>query len=92
MEFDEGVDNGSLTIFENAKRKYESAGYKLPRVVFWNVASRNLHLPVRRNEQGAMLVSGCTPGLFSMVLDGGVTPEKLMLEILGSERYAPIAA
>lgn len=92
MEFDEGVDNGSLTIFESAKRKYESAGYKLPGVVFWNVASRNLHLPVRRNEQGAMLVSGCTPGLFSMVLDGGITPEKLMLEILGSERYAPIAA
>lgn len=92
MEFDEGVDNGSLTIFESAKQKYESAGYKLPKVVFWNVASRNLHLPVRKNEQGVVLVSGCTPRLFSMVLGGDVTPEMLMLEVIGSERYAPIAA
>lgn len=92
MEFDQGVDNASLTIFESAKRKYKTAGYVLPKVVFWNVASRNLKVPVKKNEQGVMLVSGCTPKIFSMALSGDFSPEKFMMEVIGCERYAPIAA
>lgn len=45
-----------------------------------------------RNEQGVALVSGCTPRLFSMVAGGELSPYKAMMEILCSERYAPIAA
>lgn len=92
MEFDGCVDNASVTVFENAKLKFEGAGYKLPKVVFWNVASRSLKVPVKKNEQGVVLVSGCTPRIFSMALSGDFNPEKFMLEVLTSERYAPIAA
>ena len=92
MEFDGCVDNASVTVFENAKRKFEAAGYKLPKVVFWNVASRNLQLPVRKNEQGVALVSGSSPRVFSMVLNGELNPEEYMLQVIGSDRYAPIAA
>lgn len=92
MEFDCCMDNAELTNFENAKRKFAACGYKLPDVVFWNVASRHRQQPVTMNEQGAALVSGCTPRLFSMIAGGDISPYKMMTEILDSERYAKISA
>ena len=92
MEFNICVRNAGLTNFENAKRKYEAYGYRLPNVVFWNVQSRNRQQPVTMNEQGVALVSGCTPRLFSMVAGGNIDPYRFMMEVIGSERYKKIAA
>ena len=95
MEFDYCTRDASLTNFEYAKKIFEEAGYKLPEVVFWNVASRNRQQPVSKNEQGVLLVSGCTPRIFSAVADGSLsesTPYEFMLEVLGSERYEKIVA
>lgn len=95
MEFNACVKNAGATNFNNAKAKFEAAGYKLPEVVFWNVASRNRQQPVTKNEQGVALVSGCTPRLFSQVVDGSLaamTPYEFMLDVLGGERYEKIAA
>ena len=95
MEFNECVENAGATNFKNAKAKFEAAGYELPEVVFWNVASRNRQQPVTKNEQGVALVSGCTPRLFSQVVDGSLaalTPYEFMLDVLGGERYEKIAA
>ncbi len=92
MEFDVCTEDASLTNFEYAKKIFEEKGYKLPRVVFWNVDSRNMHQPVKQNEQGVALVSGCTPAIFSMVADGTLSPYKVMMDIIGSERYKKIAA
>lgn len=92
MEFNYCVRDAGLTNFENAKRMYETYGYKLPNVVFWNVQSRNRQQPVTMNEQGVALVSGCTPRLFSMVVSGNIDPYTFMMEVIGSERYAKIAA
>lgn len=92
MEFDGCIRNADLTNFEYAKRLFASRGYKLPEIVFWNVASRNRQQLVTKNEQGVALVSGCTPRLFSMVAGGTASPYAVMEEIIGSERYAPISA
>ena len=92
MEFDSCAENSSLTNFQNAKQKFEKAGYNLPEIVFWNVQSRNRQQPVTKNEQGVALVSGCTPRLFSMVLSGEYTPEKFMLEAISNQRYEKIVA
>ena len=92
MEFDRCVRNASLTNFENAKRRFAEHGYKLPKTVFWNVASRGGNQPVTMNEEGTALVSGCTPRLFSMVAGGDVTPYSAMADMLSSERYAQISA
>ena len=92
MEFNCCVRNADKTNFENAKAKFEAHGYQLPRVVFWNVQSRNQQQPVTQNEQGVALVSGCTPRIFSMIQSGILSPLGYMLDILGAERYAKIAA
>ena len=92
MEFDYCTSDASLTNFEYAKRLFARHGYPLPRLVFWNVASRNRQQPVTVNDRGVALVSGCSPRVFSMVMDGELDPYSYMLSIVDTERYAPIAA
>lgn len=92
MEFDGCAENASLTNFENAKVMFERAGFELPEIVFWNVQSRNTQQPVSMNDRGVALVSGCTPRLFSMIMEGEISPYTQMLEIIGAERYSMICA
>lgn len=92
MEFDWCTRDASLTNFEYAARLFAEHGYKLPRLVFWNVASRSRQQPVTVNDRGVALVSGCSPRIFSMVLEGELDPWRFMLSVIGSERYALIAA
>ena len=92
MEFDRCVNGADRSVFENAKERFTYHGYKLPEIVFWNVASRTRQQPVTVNEQGVALVSGCTPRLFSMVAGGNLNPYAFMLEVIQSERYAGIVA
>ena len=92
MEFDCCVEHSSLSNFKNAEKKYAQYGYRLPEIVFWNVASRNSQQPVTMNEQGVALVSGCTPQIFGMLKNDSFDPYTYMMEILSSARYERIAA
>ena len=74
MEFNAAVRDGSMTNFAYAKQQFEAYGYKLPQVVFWNVASRNRQQPVTMNEQGVALVSGASARIFSMLAEGELNP------------------
>mgnify|MGYP004473741357 FL=1 len=92
MEFNCCAKNGGMTNFEYARKIFGEAGYKLPRVIFWNVASRAQQLPVTKNEQGVTLVSGCNARLFQQVLSDNVDPYAFMMEIVGLARYEKIVA
>lgn len=92
MEFDCCAAGASLTNFEYAQELFARYGYRLPEVVFWNVASRNRQQPVTMNEAGVALVSGCSPRIFSMLKAGVLSPYAFMMDVLGAERYAMIAA
>lgn len=92
MEFNCCVENASETNFENARKKYEANHYRLPQIIFWNVAGRHRQQPVTMNEQGVVLISGVTPKLFQMTMGGQLSPYTYMMKILESERYAKIIA
>ncbi len=92
MEFDSCMENAELSNFENAKRKFADHGYRLPDIVFWFADSRSRQQPVTMHESGTMLVSGVSPQLFSMVAGHQLSPYSFMMEVLRSERYAPIVA
>ena len=92
MEFDYCTEDCSLTNFEYARQLFAEHGYHLPEVVFWNVASRNQQQPVKVNDKGVALVSGCNPRIFSMLKAGILSPYAFMMDVLGSERYAAIVA
>ncbi|MCL2015024.1 MAG: DUF2828 domain-containing protein [Defluviitaleaceae bacterium] len=90
MEFDRCTDNANITNFEYAKKIFEKNGYKLPKLVFWNVQSRNNQQPVKMHETGTILVSGASPRIFEMLENGNFSPLSFMLETLGKERYKEI--
>ncbi len=53
-----------LQILNTQRKSLNRTDMLLPKVVFWNVASRNMQSPVEMNEQGVTLVSGCNPRIF----------------------------
>lgn len=91
MEFNECAvsndDDLDKKLFEVISEKYEKAGYKLPRLVFWNISSRSKTIPVRENDLGVSLVSGYSPVIAKMVLSNKTDPYECLLEQLNSERY-----
>lgn len=77
-------------LFDAIARKFEDFGYKLPRLVFWNVCSRSETIPVKENDLGVALVSGFSQNIADMVLSGELDPWKLLVDKLHSERYQPV--
>lgn len=77
-------------LFDVIANKYARAGYKMPRLVFWNVNSRTGTIPVKENELGVALVSGFSVNVAKMVMSGKTDPFECLLETLNSERYVPV--
>ncbi len=83
-------DSVDANLFEHTAQKYAEYGYKLPKLVFWNVNSRTGAIPVIENELGVTLVSGYSASLCKMVLSEETDPWKTLLNVLLSDRYAQI--
>ena len=93
MEFDSAVDymhKPNKTLFQTIANKYATHGYKLPRLIFWNVNSRTGTIPVKENELGVALVSGFSVNVVNMVMSNKLDPYECLLDVLNSERYLPI--
>jgi hypothetical protein len=89
MEFDNCVQ-GERTIYKVTTQKYESAGYHMPKVVFWNLNSREGNYPVTYRQNGTALVSGFSPAIMKSILASDLedfTPENVMLQTVMVERY-----
>ena len=75
------------TLFEEIGKKYEAAGYKMPRLVFWNVCSRTNTIPVKENDLGVALVSGFSVNIAKMVMSNKTDPYECLVETLKAPRY-----
>lgn len=88
MEFDQC---GELTGYEDIVNQYTYSGYKIPKVVFWNVNGRSRNVPVSSKIKNVALVSGASPSIMKSILSGkDFTPKGIMLETLTNERYSNI--
>lgn len=77
--------------FDRIAKKFEMAGYKLPRVTFWNVSSRTNTIPMKENENGVVLVSGFSPSSIRAVMSGELDPYKALLACFTVQRYDKVA-
>ena len=92
MEFDGATSNtrymyGMRSLFDDLARRFAKYGYKLPKLVFWNVNSRTKTIPMTENEMGVVLVSGYSPNIMSMVMSDQTDPWLALKEKLDSNRY-----
>ena len=95
MEFDSatyayGSGYPDEKLFGVISKEYAEAGYKLPRLVFWNVNSRSNTIPMTQNELGVILIGGFSVNLFNMVLNNETDPYNALVAELNKERYKPI--
>lgn len=94
MEFDSAQrswrnDSSVLTqtLFEKIQKEYNNAGYKMPKLIFWNVNSRTKLIPILENELGVTLVSGFSQNVLKMVMSEKYDPLEVLYETLDQERY-----
>lgn len=87
---DQSSFNGTKTLLESISTEYQMNGYKMPRLIFWNVCSRTNTIPLQENEAGVALVSGFNPAVYNMVLSDELDPYKCLLEQINSDRYDAI--
>ena len=89
MQFDACVKHDDSAI-QMIARKYEAAGYTLPKVVFWNLNASYGNAPVKFDKSGTALVSGFSPAVVKPLLAGDLetfTPESVMLKTIMDDRY-----
>ena len=80
----------SATLFETLAHKYEEAGYKLPKLIFWNVNSRTNTIPLTESKAGVILLSGFSQSHMEMVMSSELDPYKALVNVLNKERYAVV--
>lgn len=102
MEFDACAESGPIvehrwghfqkankeTLFETMKKRWESHGYKMPKLVFWNVEARQNNIAMR-DDGNVNYVSGMNPVLFEQIMKG-LNAWDLMMDKLNSYRYKDI--
>ncbi len=77
-------------LFEVISARFNAHGYKLPKLIFWNVLSRTGTIPVKENEMGVTLVSGFSTNILKLVMSDILDPYEALVTQLMSERYEDI--
>jgi hypothetical protein len=92
MEFNRCIRNQSASALDMIRQNYESAGYTMPKVVFWNLQSRNNgNFPVQVTDQGTALVSGFSPAILKSLMAGeDMSPVTIMNKTVHGARYEAI--
>lgn len=91
MEFDalEGLETDEeISTFEYFKNEFNKIGYKMPELIFWNVASRDEKVPVTMNEHGVKLISGGSKNIINIVLNTkSLDPLDFMNKVLANYAF-----
>jgi hypothetical protein len=83
MEFDwMTYGRTDKALFEELGEKYAAAGYALPKLIFWNVNSRTMGIPLTENENGVALLSGFSPASIKMAMTNETDPYKILIDEL----------
>ncbi len=64
------------------KEEYEKAGYKLPKIVFWNLEA-HFGTPAKCKDDSVAMVSGFSPSIMKAILNAEeFNPVSVMMEAL----------
>lgn len=92
MQYDGRRFNFNKTLFEDIIDEYEAAGYKMPRLCFWNINDRGeKSVPLQQNDLGIILCSGFSVQIMKMFMSNKLDPYEILLETINSPRYDAVA-
>lgn len=90
MQFDRCI-SADQTLFQHIGKKFESYGYTMPQLVFWNVRASMGNTPMSLDDRGFQNVSGLSPSIFQYLMGGEFKGAyELMEDVLNSERYQAV--
>ena len=83
MQFDDSQRGGHFqTHFSHMEEEYEKAGYKFPKIVFWNLDA-HMGTPAECSDDSVAMVSGFSPSIMKAVLNAEeFNPLSIMMEAL----------
>lgn len=87
MQFDKAT-NDKKTNFQHWSDTFKKEGYELPKIIFWNLASRSAHgVPVTKQDN-ALLISGYSPAIMKDLLQNAdVDAIELMRVAIDKDKY-----
>lgn len=96
MQFDPSKSCYNATSYDMIKELYKLAGYKIPRVMYWNLRSEKNNVTVSAFDKNVGLISGFSPSGLKAILRGEdtkvdedvkETPYDMMMKVVYGERY-----
>ena len=87
-DWDRWTRENAATEMERIRAKWAAYGFELPRLIYWNVDSRNSNT-ILDSGPNVSFVSGFSPTIFKSVLTGKSGYE-LMIETICAEKYQSI--
>jgi hypothetical protein len=66
------------TAFEKMKTRFENSGYKLPKIIFWNLNAQFDNFPTTSTQDNVALVSGFSPFVMKAIVEANlekISPE-----------------
>ena len=88
MEFDMVQDKKDMSNFKHWKSEFAKYNYKLPKIIFWNVARNVGSFPVTKLDYGTCLVSGYSKNILKSIIDiENFDPVDIMLKTLEEKNY-----
>lgn len=83
MEFDQGVYSKNGTNLDGWKQSFNDEGYKLPIIIFWNVAGVSYGVPATKFDHDIGMISGFSTNILNNLLTiDKYSPKDVMLEKL----------
>lgn len=81
----------TVTLFDNISSFWHEHGYKLPKLVFWNVGGSGTTIPmIECGDNGVALISGFSQNAAKVADTDQKDPLLALLEVLNGDRYKAV--
>lgn len=88
MQFNQGAGSWNKTANTRQTEKFRKAGYKVPKLIYWNLNAAAGNHPITIHDSGAAIVSGFSPAILKAVMTADkCDPVSVMLNAVTGDRY-----
>ena len=94
MQFDSATsgwrgEQSDNFVMDNIRQEFAAAGYRAPKMVFWNLNDYGRNTHAKSDDEDVALVSGFSPSMMKTVLSDveSFTPYNVMLKAVMQSRY-----